>query len=80
MAGMINFRSAMMLRLFHREGHPGLIAPSARCDGLNALILNEKVLSDPRDYCYLLYRYGPIRRQFEVERAVGKVMLTILNN
>lgn len=64
-------------RRLHREGHPGLLAPSARCQGINAVILNEKVLNDPRNHCYLLYRYDPIRQYVEIERTIGKVFLTI---
>lgn len=64
-------------RRLHREGHPGLLSPSARCQGMNAVILNEKVLSDPLNHCYLLYRYDPTQRRVEVERNVGEVILTI---
>jgi hypothetical protein len=64
-------------RRLHREGHPGLIAPSARCEGLNAVILNETVLSDPRNHCYLLYRFMSTRNIVEVERSAGDVMMNI---
>ncbi len=64
-------------RRLHREGHPGLLAPSARCKGINAVILNEKVLNNPLNHCYLLYRYDPAQRHVEVERTVGEIMLTI---
>ncbi|WP_308364964.1 MULTISPECIES: RES family NAD+ phosphorylase [unclassified Microbulbifer] len=40
----------------HREGHPGLWAPSARCDGTNAAVFTPRVLSNPRPHCYLTYR------------------------
>ncbi len=64
-------------RRLHREGHPGLLAPSARYKGINAVIFNEKVLRDPLNHCYLLYRYDPARRYVEVERTVGEVFLTV---
>lgn len=40
----------------HREGHPGLWTPSARCRGTNAAVFTPRILSDPRTYCYLTYR------------------------
>src|SRR5690606_16739276 len=40
----------------HREGHPGLICNSARDpDGTNFVIMNPKVLSNPRLSCQLAY-------------------------
>lgn len=39
----------------HREGHPGLWTPSARCNGTNAAMLVPRVLSNPRTHCYLTY-------------------------
>lgn len=39
----------------HREGHPGLVSKSARCDGSVYAVLNPKVLSDPRQLCFLTY-------------------------
>jgi hypothetical protein len=65
-------------RRLHREGHPGLLAPSARHRGkLNSVILNESMLSDPHNYCYLLYRYDTRLRRVDVERTVGDIMLTL---
>jgi hypothetical protein len=65
-------------RRLHREGHPGLLAPSARrCDGLNSVIFNEAVLSNPQNYCYLVYRYDPRQGTVEVERSVGEIMMRI---
>jgi len=64
-------------RRLHREGHPGLLAPSARCKGINTVIFNEKVLRSPLNHCYFLYRYDPTRRYVEIERTVGEVFLTI---
>ncbi|MDD2746722.1 MAG: RES family NAD+ phosphorylase [Acidithiobacillus ferrooxidans] len=39
-----------------REGHPGLITKSARCDGDVYAVLNAEVLSDARIQSYLTYR------------------------
>jgi hypothetical protein len=39
----------------HREGHPGLVSISARCDGDVFAVLNPDMLSDPRQCCYLTY-------------------------
>ena len=64
-------------RRLHREGHPGLLAPSARYQGINVVIFNEKVLRNPLNHCYLLYRYDPARQYVEVERTLGEVFLTI---
>ena len=40
----------------HREGHPGLWTPSARCGGMNAAVFRAALLSNPRALCYLTYR------------------------
>jgi len=40
----------------HREGHPGLITRSAHCRGDISAIFTPRILSNPRDYCYLDYR------------------------
>lgn len=56
----------------HREGHPGLLAPSARRNrGTNAAILNPGVLRNPRVQCYLTYRFDPRENVVSVEREVG---------
>ena len=40
-----------------REGHPGLLAPSARYSaGINYVVFNHAVLSNPRVNCMLTYR------------------------
>lgn len=59
----------------HREGHPGLVARSARCPGDNYAILNPAVLADPRHACYLSYRLAGNR--VEIEKRQGEVWLTI---
>ena len=55
-----------------REGHPGLLAPSARCAGTTAAIFNIAVLTDPRLKYYLTYRYAPREGAVWVERDPGK--------
>ena len=62
----------------HREGHPGLLAPSARHrGGTNLVALSPAILSDPRLSCYLAYTCDPARREVTVERTVGKVMTVL---
>lgn len=67
-------------RRIYREGHPGLVAPSARtANGKNAVIFNKNVLTNPRLKCYLTYKLDPIERKIIVERTPGKEWL-ILNS
>lgn len=61
----------------NREGQPGLIAPSARCNGNNVVIFNQKVLSDPELHCYFTYFFNPASLNMRVERTVGKTWLNI---
>jgi hypothetical protein len=61
-----------------REGHPGLLSPSARQKGgINLVAFSPAILSDPRLSCYLTYTCDPVRRTVTVERTVGKVMSTL---
>lgn len=60
-----------LARRLVEEGHPGLLAPSARCQGITAAVFNIKVLSDPRIRCYLLYRFDPRNNTVSVERTPG---------
>jgi hypothetical protein len=60
----------------HREGHPGLISRSARCDGEIYAILNPRVLSSPRQACLLTYistENGSVR----IEREPGATWMEI---
>ena len=61
----------------YREGHPGLLAPSARTEGTNTVIFNPSVLDNPRNYCYLTYRFDPKSKKVIVERAPGKILMTL---
>jgi hypothetical protein len=54
-----------------REGHPGLLAPSVRHRaGLNYVLFNAGVLSDPRVNCMLTYRLQG--EHIVVERRTGE--------
>lgn len=59
-----------------REGHPGLLAPSARDEtGTNAAVFRQNVLTDPRLSCYLRYRLDPVTGAFTAERRPGEVLV-----
>jgi len=58
-----------------REGHPGLVSRSARCDGDNFVIFNPGVLSNPRQNCFLTYT--TTRKGVIVERSPGRRWLEI---
>ncbi len=60
----------------HREGHPGLVIPSARyVQGENYVVMNPVVLSNPRFHCQLTYRVdGP---RIVVEKTVGQTWMVI---
>lgn len=68
------FTQSIGVRL-HREGHPGLVTRSARCDGENYALLNPQVLSNPRLGCQLTYRLTA--KFVEVEREIGKVWMRL---
>lgn len=59
----------------HKEGHPGLLSRSARCDGDTCAIFNRNVLSNPRELCRLTYtmRQGSVC----VEREPGVTLMVI---
>ncbi len=64
-------------RLSH-EGHPGLLAPSARKpDGINVVVLNSEILSNPQISQYLTYYINPLMQTVEVEITPKKKYLTI---
>ncbi len=64
-------------RRINKEGHPGLLAPSARCNGTNVVIFNPDVLSDPQLHCYLTYSFDPASLMVKVERTVGRTWLNV---
>ncbi len=51
----------------HREGHPGLLAPSARCRGTNLAAFTSAILSDPRHHCCLTCKCDILSRKIMVE-------------
>jgi hypothetical protein len=59
----------------HREGHPGLLAPSARCPGTNLAAFTPLILNNPRHNCFLTYSFDPGNPTVEVERHSGEVIL-----
>lgn len=62
-------------RRLQGEGHPGLIAPSARhAGGGNVVVFRREALSDPKLTCYLTYAFDPRQRLLTVERQPGDVI------
>lgn len=62
----------------HREGHPGLINGSARCEGDVYALFTPKVLSKPRNHCDLTYHFDPTHpRSVRVERTPGRRLMTV---
>ena len=60
----------------HHDGHPGLISQSARCKGGDVYaVLNQRVLSNPRQFCYLSYRIE--NGSVTIERKPSEVLLHI---
>ncbi|MFZ2855344.1 MAG: RES family NAD+ phosphorylase [Rhodocyclaceae bacterium] len=59
----------------HREGHPGLVSQSARCDGSVYTVLNSKVLSNPSQLGLLTY--VTTASGVAVEREQGIVWMEI---
>jgi hypothetical protein len=61
-----------------KEGHPGLVAPSARyAKGSNVVAFSEKILSYPRLIHYLNYYINPMNSSVRVEKEQGKTYLEI---
>ncbi len=60
----------------HREGHPGLLTCSVRHEGgENFVVFSPSVLSNPRHYCYLIYRLEAHR--IIVEKTPGEIWLDL---
>lgn len=65
-------------RAVHDGHHPGLLAPSARRPGgVNVDVFSPDYLSNPRDCCYLTYRFVPDDGRVEVERAPGTIWMAL---
>jgi len=58
----------------YQEGHPGLLSPSARCQGVNVNIFNQRILAQPVLFRQLTYRYQPASNTMTVENAEGKIL------
>lgn len=62
----------------YEEGHPGLLAPSARAPGgENIAVFRQSTLSNPRVMCYLNYAFDPIENTVQVEREPGVELMTL---
>ncbi len=61
----------------HNEGHPGLLAPSARCRGTNLAAFTPSILSSPRHHCYLTYKCDVTKKSIQVERQTGEILLNL---
>jgi len=59
-------------RYLHEQGLNGLLAPAARCDGVNAAIFKQERLSNVRDRAILTYRLNAVRDTFAAERTPGR--------
>src|SRR5688500_15473778 len=64
-------------RYLHERSQNGLLARSARRQGVNAAVLDPRCLSDPRDSCFLTYRMAPAEDRVTVERTPGVTWLEI---
>jgi len=73
LSGEYSFTQQIGKRL-GEEGHPGIMAPSARCEGVNIVFFKIEVLSDPRMHCFLTYRLDPRTWTITVERQPGEVI------
>lgn len=65
-------------RRLSKEGHPGILAPSARKkDGVNVVVFNPNILSNAKVTQYLTYYIDPVNECVKVEATPGKPYLTI---
>lgn len=64
-------------RYMHEQGLNGLLAPSARCEGVNAAIFKAERLSNVRDRAFLTYRLNALRDTFVAERTPGRKWIRI---
>jgi hypothetical protein len=65
-------------RRLMQEGHPGLLAPSARRPtGTNVVVFNPHILSQARSHCFLTYLFDPQKSEVRVQRTIGKNWMRI---
>ncbi|MCW5625886.1 MAG: RES family NAD+ phosphorylase [Burkholderiales bacterium] len=62
--------------LFDQDAN-GVLTRSARCDGINAVVLRPARLSNVRDKLLLTYRCNPTKDRCRVERTPGRTWMTI---
>ncbi|QMT59056.1 MULTISPECIES: RES family NAD+ phosphorylase [unclassified Legionella] len=59
-----------------QEGHPLLIVPSARhVQGINLVVFNPNLLSNPREYCRLQYVFDVKKRTIQCIRGEEDIIL-----
>lgn len=64
-------------RTLSSQGHPGLVAASARCAGSNVVVFNKRVLSSPRVHCYLTYSLNGENFSVQVQRGSGETIMQL---
>jgi RES domain len=64
-------------RYLKEQQQNGLLAPSARCEGSIAAILNPGRLSNVRDKAQLIYRCNPTRDRVTVERTPRRTWFSV---
>ncbi|AWN72501.1 RES family NAD+ phosphorylase [Legionella anisa] len=58
------------------EGHPLLIVPSARDpEGINLVVFNPALLSNPREYCRLKYIFDTKKKKIQCLRGEEEIIL-----
>jgi hypothetical protein len=58
-------------RYLHEQQQNGLLIKSSRHEGFNCDVLRADILSNPRNFCFLTYRYKPITDFIVIERKAG---------
>ena len=64
-------------RYLHQQSQNGVMVRSARGEGCNAALFTPRVLSRPRDLCFLTYRTNPTQDLVRVERSPGRKWLEL---
>ncbi len=60
-----------MGRYLHEQQQNGLLVKSSRHEGINCDVLRADILSNPRDFCFLTYRFRPTTESVAIERKAG---------
>lgn len=61
----------------HKEGHAGLLVPSARITGSNIVVFNPNILSAPKLISYFNYILDPAKKTVKVQDSKGKCLYEI---